>query len=85
MTVVQAITVLDVLDEQRSLPGEYNWARFRWPHIREDAAALVDRRVFRLPYPEFSLLALVGGAVKTAIEGAGLSGLSFQPAWVDET
>jgi hypothetical protein len=84
MTVVQAITVLDVLDEKRSLPGEYSWARFRWPHLREDAAALVDRRVFRLPYADFALLTLAGGAVKAAIESAGLSGLRFSPARVDE-
>jgi hypothetical protein len=84
MTVVQAITVLDVLDEQRSLPSEYSWARFSYPHVREDGAALVDRRVFRLPYPDFSLLVLAGGAAKAAIESAGLSGMSFTPARVDE-
>jgi hypothetical protein len=84
MTVVQAITVLDVLDEQRSLPSEYRWARFRWPHVRDESVAELDRRVFRLPYAELSLLVLVGGAVKAAIESAGLSGLSFTPAHVDE-
>jgi len=84
MTVVQAIAVLDVLDEQRSLPSEYSWARFRWPHVRDETVAELDRRVFRLPYPELSLLVLVGGAVKAAIESAGLSGLSFTPARVDD-
>lgn len=84
MTVVQAITVLDVLDEQRSLPSEYSWARFSYPHVRDEAVAELDRRVFRLPYPELSLLVLAGGAVKAAIESAGLTGLSFSPARVDE-
>jgi hypothetical protein len=84
MVVVQAIRVLDVLDEQRSLPGEYSWARFRWPHVRDETVAEVDQRIFRLPYPELALHVLAGGAVKAAIERAGLSGLSFTPARVDE-
>jgi hypothetical protein len=84
MVVVQATAVLDVLDEQRSLPSEYSWARFSWPHVRDDALADLDRRVFRLPYRELSLLVLAGAAVAAAIESAGLSGLSFSPARVDE-
>jgi hypothetical protein len=84
LTVVQATTVLAVVDEERSIPSEYSWARFSFPHIREEAGALTENRIFRVPYPELSLLVLAGDSVRTALESAGISGLRYEPAQVEQ-
>lgn len=83
LTVVQATTVLDVVDEERSIPSQYSWARIQFPHIREDQREATRRRVFRVPYRELTTMVLVGDEVKAAVEKAGLRGWVFTPAQVD--
>ncbi|MCX5093848.1 hypothetical protein OOK36_34195 [Streptomyces sp. NBC_00365] len=83
LTVVRADPVLDVVDEGRSIPSEYSWARIGFPHIRQELWGEVGRRIFHLPYPELSTTVVVGAEVRDAYRSAGLTGWSLEPALVD--
>ena len=83
LTVVRADPVLDVVDESRSIPSEYSWARIGFPHIRQELWGELGRRIFHLPYPELSTTVVVGAEVRDAYRSAGLTGWSLEPALVD--
>ncbi|MEU6090395.1 hypothetical protein ABZ865_27035 [Streptomyces sp. NPDC047085] len=83
LSVVQATTVLDIVDETRSIPSPYSWARVSFPHISREKGERVRRRVFRVANPELSLLVLIGDQVKAEIEAQQVRGWSFERAWVD--
>jgi hypothetical protein len=84
MVAVQVTSILDVIDEERSILSEYSWARISFPHISNEVDALTNNRIFRLPNRELSLLVLAGESAKSAIENAGITGWRYERAWVDE-
>jgi hypothetical protein len=84
MTALQVTTVLDVVDEGRSIPSEYSWARISFPHIGDECDEVTAGRIFRVANRELSLLTFVGDSVKLAIEAAGIVGWRYEPARVDE-
>lgn len=83
LTVVRADPVLDVVDESRSIPSEYRWARIGFPHIREELWGELGRRIFHLPYPELSTAVVAGAEVCDGYRSAGLTGWFFEPTLVD--
>jgi hypothetical protein len=83
LTVVQATSILDVVDEERSIPSEYSWARIQFPHIPKEAEPRVERRIFRVANRDLWSMVFFGDAVKAAVEEAGLRGWTFTGAWVE--
>lgn len=81
---VQAKPVLDVVDEARSIPSDYSWAKIGYPHIDAERWDSLCGRVFHLPYPELATTVVVGAKVRDAYGQAGLTGWRFEPATVDE-
>lgn len=84
LSIVQVTTVLDVVDESRSIPSPYSWARIEFPHIPRENGEKIHRRIFRVPSPELFLMVLVGDDIKRAFEESGLRGWRFVPAQVEE-
>jgi len=84
LTVVEAAPVLSVVDEARSRPSEFSWAKIGFPHVETDLRESVSDRMFHLPYPELSTSVVVGAKVREAYERAGLTGWVFEPAAVDD-
>jgi hypothetical protein len=74
LSVIQATEVLDVVDVGNSIPSEYSWSDFSFPHIPEDYDLLTDKKFFRVPNRGADLSVFLGDAVKRACDQAGLTG-----------
>jgi hypothetical protein len=82
LSVVQVTETLDVVDIEKSIPSEYSWAEFSFPHISESRYSVTDNKIFRVPNRGFGLWFFVGNAVKQAYDDAGLTGWLFHEARV---
>lgn len=81
---IQAIDVLDVVDIELSLPSDYSWSDFSFPHIPESSEFLTRDKVFRVPNRGASFSVFIGSSVKRACEDAGLVGWIYHEATVLE-
>jgi hypothetical protein len=84
LVAVQVVGLLDVVDEGRSIPSKYSWAKVSFPHIGHETDDLTDRRMFRVPTKGLVLSYFVGESVRRALDDAGVTGWRYEPAWVDE-
>jgi len=80
--VIQATTVLDVVNVQQSVRSEYAWQEFAFPHIPESCDSVTDRKFFRVPNKGAGLSTFVGNRIKQAYDEAGLTGWLFNEARV---
>ena len=83
LSVIQATQVLDVVDVENSIPSEYSFSDFSFPHIPEDRDSVTDKKFFRVPnHGAVSLAVFLGNAVKRACDEAGLTGWLYYEARV---
>jgi hypothetical protein len=81
--VVQAPTVLDVVDREASVIDTYpKYEALRFPAFRRSAADSLASRVFRVPGG--ITMVFVGERVKQALDEAGVQGITYVAVdWVD--
>ncbi|GAA2394363.1 hypothetical protein Cme02nite_08840 [Catellatospora methionotrophica] len=81
--LVQAPTVLDVIDRERSIIDRYpTYEILRFPVLPRSAAPLVAERIFRVPGS--ATIIVIGEAVRQAIEDSASTGFNFVPVeWSD--
>jgi hypothetical protein len=79
-SVVQATKVLDVVDVGSSIPADYSWQEFAWPHMPPAHDPVTDRQFFRVPNRGWDLPVFMGNSVKQACDAAGLTGLLYYEA-----
>ncbi|TVZ01823.1 hypothetical protein EAS64_30730 [Trebonia kvetii] len=81
-SVVQATKVLDVVDVGSSIPPDYSWQEFAFPHMPPLHDPMTDRQFFRVPNRGWDLSVFMGNSVKHACDQAGLTGLLYCEAVV---
>lgn len=84
LRAVQAVDVLDVVDIGASIPSEFAWSDFSFPHIPESSEPFTRDKLFRVPNRGASLSIFIGNSVKRACEAAGLTGWLYHETTVRE-
>lgn len=76
VSVVQVLTVLDVVDRENSIIDRYpSYEILRFPTFFRSASAAVASRIFRVPGS--AAMIFMGEIVKQAIDTAGIKGFRF--------
>jgi hypothetical protein len=84
LSVIQAVSVLDVVESDKSLYGNNSWGGMEFPHIPEAADKLITRRIFRVPDVGMSLSVFVGDEVRQTLIDQGIQGFLFIEARVEQ-
>jgi hypothetical protein len=78
LTVVQATTILDIVDRESSIVDKYpSYEVLRFPVFRRGSKEVIESRVFRVPGSYIDVF--MGKHIQSALEDAGLTGLRFAP------